>query len=155
MTHLKGKILVENFGEKWHHINSGENLSNFCSLHFLSNLNPIWEKRVCKFKFCSFYPDYLNQHCIWVSRVIHVGTFPIKLNQFEKIGAIGKTFISQVNLIIKFHFRNFKSITFFVTFASLLLDSGTCLPFKKENEVNLKRNQKSNREKSKLSVIIF
>ena len=46
MTHFWGNILVENFEEKLYQINSYENLSNFCSLHFLSSLNPIWEKRV-------------------------------------------------------------------------------------------------------------
>ena len=70
--HFFSEILNTNFGvkfvlriseKKWHHINSGEILSNFCPLHFLSNLNPIWEKCVWKFKFCSFCPDNLNQHC--------------------------------------------------------------------------------------------
>ena len=46
MTHFRGEILVENFGEKLHHINSDEILSNFCSLHFLSHFNPNLEKRV-------------------------------------------------------------------------------------------------------------
>ena len=40
----------------------------------------------------------------------------IELTQFEKTGSRGKTFISLENLIINFHFRNYKSITFFVTF---------------------------------------
>ena len=43
----------------------------------------------------------------------------------------------------------------FVTFTLLLYDSEVWLPFKKENEVNLKRNQKSNWEKSKLSMNKF
>ena len=60
MTHFLLRISEK----KWDHISFGEILSNFCSLHFLSNLNPIWEKRVWKFKFCSFCPDNLNQHCI-------------------------------------------------------------------------------------------
>ena len=34
MTHFWGKIFVEHFEEKWHHIISGEILSNFCPLHF-------------------------------------------------------------------------------------------------------------------------
>ena len=58
-------MLAENFGEKFLYINSDETLSSFCSLHLLSNLNAIGEKRVSKFKFCSFCPDNLNIHCIW------------------------------------------------------------------------------------------
>ena len=57
MTHLEKKLRHENFDEI---------LSNFFSVPFLSNLNPIWEKRVWKFKFCSFLPDHLNQRCICV-----------------------------------------------------------------------------------------
>ena len=45
-----------------HHINSDEILSKFCSVHFLSDLKPIWEKRVRSSEFCSFWPDNLNQH---------------------------------------------------------------------------------------------
>ena len=47
MTNFWGKFLVENSGEKkLHHTNSDKILSNFCSVHFLSNLNPNLEKRV-------------------------------------------------------------------------------------------------------------
>ena len=62
MTHFWGKILVEYFREKIN-IYSREILSNFCSVHFLSNLNPIWEKRVWEIKFCTFCPINLNQYC--------------------------------------------------------------------------------------------
>ena len=58
------------------------------------------------------------------------------------------------NLIINFHFRNRKSITFFVTITLLLFDSGICLPFNNGNALNLK-NHKPNRERSKLSVSKF
>ena len=50
-------------------------------------------------------------------------TFLFKLTQFEKTGSMGKTFSSLGNLIINFHFRNYKSITFFVTFTLLQFDS--------------------------------
>ena len=48
-------------------------------------------------------------------------TFLFKLTQFGKTGSMGKTFISLGNLII--NFRNYKSITFFVTFTLLQFDS--------------------------------
>ena len=63
----------------------------------------------------------------------------LKLTQFEKTGSIGKTFVSLGNLIINFHFRNRKSITFFGTFTILLFDSGVCLPFNNRNAMNLKK----------------
>ena len=81
---------------------------------------------------------------------IRMDNFSLKVTQFEKTGSIGKTFISLGNLIINLHFRNQKSITFFVTFTLLLFDSGVCLPFNKRNELNLKRNHKPNREKTKI-----
>ena len=40
----------------------------------------------------------------------------------------------------------------FVTFTISLFDSGVCLPFNKGNELNLKRNHKSNLEKVNLSL---
>ena len=58
-------------------------------------------------------------------------TLLLKLTQYEKTGSIGFTFISLENLIINFHVRNQKSITFFVTFTLLLFDSGVCLPLNK------------------------
>ena len=76
------------------------------------------------------------------------GIFLIKIMQFEKTGSISKIFNSPRNLKIKFHFR--KSITFFMTFTILLFDSGVCLPFNQEKDLNLKRNQKSNSE-----ILIF
>ena len=82
-------------------------------------------------------------------------TVLLKLTKFQKTGSIGKTFISLGNLIINFQFRNSKSITFFVTVTFLLLDGGFCLPVNNRNALNLKRNHKSNREKSKLSVNKF
>ena len=78
-----------------------------------------------------------------------IDTILIKLTQFEKTGFIGNIFfISQGNSKIKFHLRNKKPITFFVTFTLLLFDSGLCLPLSTGNELNLKRNQKSNRKKN-------
>ena len=50
--------------------------ATFCSLHFLSNLNPIWEKRVWKLKFCSFCPDSLNQHCIMIIMYVSYSGVP-------------------------------------------------------------------------------
>ena len=82
-------------------------------------------------------------------------TVLIKLTKFQKTGSIGKTFISLGNLIINFHFRNSKSINFFVTVTFLLFDGGFCLPVNNRNALNLNRNHKSNREKSKLSVNKF
>ena len=41
-----------------------------------------------------------------------MATFLLKLTQFEKTGSSRKTIISLGNLIINFHFRNQKSITF-------------------------------------------
>ena len=81
--------------------------------------------------------------------------FLLKLTQYEKTGSIGRTYISLGYLIIYFHFRNQKSITFIVTFTFLLFDSGFCLPLNNGNALNLKRNHKSNREKSKFSVNKF
>ena len=66
-------------------------------------------------------------------------TFLLKLTQFEKTRSICRTFISLGILIINFHFRNKKSITFFVTFTILLFYSGVCLPFNKRNALNLKK----------------
>ena len=63
-------------------------------------------------------------------------TFSLKSSQFEKTGSI---LFSLRNLIINFHFRNQKSITFFVTFTLLLFDSGVCLPFNNGNALNLKK----------------
>ena len=62
-----------------------------------------------------------------------IGTFLIKLTQFEKTGSIGKLFISLENLKIKFHFQNSISITFFLTLTFLLFDGGFHLPFNKRN----------------------
>ena len=53
------------------------------------------------------------------------------------------------NLIIKFHLRNKKSITFFVTFTLLQFDIEVCLPLNKRNELNLSQTAKSKPEKSK------
>ena len=58
----------------------------------------------------------------------------LKLTHFEKTVSIGKTFISLGNLIVNFHFRNKKSITFFETFTLLLLDRGVSLPFNNKND---------------------
>ena len=82
-------------------------------------------------------------------------TFSVQLTQFDKTGSIRKSFISQGDLIIHFHFRNQKSITFSVTFKLLLFDSGVCFPFNNGNIPNLKINHKSNRGKLKLSVNKF
>ena len=43
---------------KLHHIHSDEILSNFCSLHFLSDLNPI-EKN-------ALFSDNFNQHALYL-----------------------------------------------------------------------------------------
>ena len=79
-----------------------------------------------------------------------ISTVFIKLNQFEKIGSMGKIFIPLGNWLIKSNFQNKKSITFFVIFT---FDSGVWLPFTKGNELILKRNQKSNRKKSKFEPV--
>ena len=78
------------------------------------------------------------------------GAFLIKLTEFEKTGSIDKIFISLGNLIIKFRFQNKNLIIFIVTFTFLLFVKGVSLPFNEGNELNLKRNQKSNRNKSRL-----
>ena len=75
-----------------------------------------------------------------------IETFLIKLTQFDETGPKGIILISLGYLIIKFHFRKKKSITFFVTFTLFLFDSGVCLSVRKGNELNLKINQKSNRK---------
>ena len=49
-------------------------------------------------------------------------SFLTKLTQFDKTEPIDKTFISLGKSIIKFHFRNKKSITFLVTFTLSLFD---------------------------------
>ena len=65
-----------------------------------------------------------------------IDTSLVQLTQFEKIG----------NSVYK---TPKHPITFFVTFILLLFGSGFCFPFNKRNELNLKRNQKSNRKKNK------
>ena len=79
----------------------------------------------------------------------------MKGTQFEKTGSKRRDSIALGNLIIKDHIRNLKSIAFFVSFTLLLLDNGVCLPFNNGNALDLERNPKSNREKSKLSVNKF
>ena len=72
-------------------------------------------------------------------------TFWIKLTQLEKTGSIGRFFISLINPPIKFRFRNYKSITFFVTFTFLLFYSAVRLrPTKEINrkEINSQTTQK-------------
>ena len=86
---------------------------------------------------------------------IMMATFLIKLTLFKKTGILSKIIISLRKLTIKFHVRNQKSITFFAPFTFLLFDSRVCFPFNKGNEVKLKRNQKSNREKVNLSLNQF
>ena len=49
-------------------------------------------------------------------------------------------------MIIKFHFQNYKLITFFVTFTVLLFDNGVCLSFNNGTVLNLNRNQTAIRE---------
>ena len=73
----------------------------------------------------------------------------LKLTQFEKTGSIPKSFISLGNLIINFHFRNQKSITFDVTFTFLLFDRGVCLPFNNGNALNLKKKVQVKPRKTK------
>ena len=89
-----------------------------------------------------------------ICRTIYDGHFFVKINPIWETGSMRKTFISMGNLITSFRFRNRKSITFFVTFTLLLFDR-VCLSFNNENALNLKRNHKTNREKSKLSVNKF
>ena len=69
----------------------------------------------------------------------------MKLIQFEKTGSLGKLFIPQGHLRIKFRFSKLE-VTFLVIFTT---DSGVCLPFTKRNELILKRNQKVKPRKSK------
>ena len=69
-----------------------------------------------------------------------LGTFYVKLTQFEKTGSIRKTLISVGNLIINLYFRNQKSITFFVT-VTLLLGNGVCFTLNSGNALNLKKSQ--------------
>ena len=66
---------------------------------------------------------------------------------------MGKYFTPLGNLKTEIHFRSKESITLF--FFNLLFDSEVHLPFNKGNAVQLKRNQKSNREKLNLSVTNF
>ena len=83
-------------------------------------------------------------------------TFMLKPTQFKKTGSICTTFISLGNLIIKFHFQNQKSITFFVTFTLFLFDRGACIPFNNGNALNLKKKSKVKpQKKSKLIVNKF
>ena len=73
----------------------------------------------------------------------------------KKTGTIGNIFISPGDLKTKLHFRNYNSITFFGTFILLLFDRGFFFPLNKANELNLRMNQKSNREKVHLSLKFF
>ena len=85
-----------------------------------------------------------------IHEYLMINKFLNKLPQFEKT-----VFIPLRNLKNNVHFRNKESIKFFVTLTRLLFDTGVLLPFSNENELNLKRNQKSNHEKSKLSLIFY
>ena len=75
--------------------------------------------------------------------------FQIKFTQIEKTVSTSKLFISLGILKIKLYFETRSWSHVFVTFTILLFDSGVCLPFNQESELNLKRNQNSNRKKSK------
>ena len=68
----------------------------------------------------------------------------LKLAFFKNINPL-----SLGNLKIKFHSRNYKSITFFVTFTFSLSDKGICLPLIKENELNEENQQIKNKLKFK------
>ena len=98
-----------------------------------------FERQDMPLKLFEFHGQFMIDHYV------------IKLTQFEKTGSIDKFLLQLGNLIIKFHCRNKKLITFLVAFKFQLFDSGVCLPFSKENKVHLK-NQKSNCKKSNLSV---
>ena len=72
-----------------------------------------------------------------------IDSFSLKLTQFEKTRSINKTLFSPGNLIITFHFRNWKPITFYVAFTLLLIDRGVYLPFyKKITELKMKSKVK-------------
>ena len=67
-------------------------------------------------------------------------TFLFKLTKLEITGSIGITFISLGNLIINFHFQNWKCpLPFFVAFTILLFNSGVCLPSNNRNVLNSKK----------------
>ena len=74
----------------------------------------------------------------------------MKLTQFKKIGSISKISIPLGNLKIESTFETSQSR--FYDFTLLLFDSWVCLLFNKENDLNLKRNQKLNREISDLNL---
>ena len=90
-----------------------------------------------------------------ITEQLMMETFLLEITQFEKAGSNGKTLNSLGNLIINFHFRNYKSNTFFVAFMFLLFNSGVYLPFNNGNALNLKKSQVKPRKKSKLSVDKF
>ena len=61
-------------------------------------------------------------------------------------------FIPLGNLKKKIPLSKLEDDQFFRNLFTFLVDSEICLPFNKRNELNLKTNQKSNHEKSNLSV---
>ena len=61
----------------------------------------------------------------------------------EKTGSKGKVCIPLGNLLIKLNFETFDHVT--VTL--LIFDSRVCRPISRRNQLNLERNQNSNREK--------
>ena len=85
------KCLLRISEKKWHHINSAGILSKFCLLKFSPKLNPIWEKRVWKFKLCSFCPDNWNQHCIPIHEKCIISIFSTKcFSEILPKGLLGK-----------------------------------------------------------------
>ena len=66
-----------------HHINFDEILSKFCLHKFSPKLNPIREKRVLIFKFSSFCPVNVNQHCIIKANHCSKRVWIIKIENFE------------------------------------------------------------------------
>ena len=94
----------------------------------------------------------------WMSRKELAGLNALELVEqlmmdtfFVKVNSIWENWINTQNCYFagksdnNFHFRNQKSITFFVTFTLSLFDSGDCLPFNNGNE----------HEKPKMSINNF
>ena len=69
-----------------------------------------------------------------------IGKLFVNSFNLDRAGSIGDVFIP---LSVQKTFETQKLLKFFVTFSNLLVDSGICLPFNKQNEVNLKRNHKT------------
>ena len=118
-----------------------QNVFNERTLNSKKNSKQSWKKINEKNWLCLFFEYSFNfpRKNIWPWSSWNF--YSIKTTQLEKTGSIDNFSIPLRNLQIK-------TITCFVTFTLLLFLSGVGISFNNGNELNLKRNEKWNLEKS-------